>query len=64
MAYSIVTTWYRREGERKVPMGIDGQQLRFSSTQYSNAGYYVCRVYVSAIDIKIERTVEFIVTGK
>ena len=64
MAYGIVTTWYRGEGESKFPMNIVGQQLRFSSTQYSDAGYFVCRVYVSAIDIKIERTVEFIVTGK
>ena len=61
--YSIVTTWFRGQGESKISLGVESSQLLFESTRHSDAGNYTCQVYLSAIDIKIERTVEFVVTG-
>ena len=33
-------------------------------TNHSHQGLYTCQVYISSVDIKIEKIVEFLVAGK
>jgi hypothetical protein len=56
----LVYKWFRGSGERRVP--LEGRP-EFVSTNPSHQGNYTCQVYISTVDIKIEKIVEFLVIG-
>ena len=58
--YLIIYKWFRGSGENRVP--LEGRP-EFVSISYSHQGLYTCQVYISSVDIRIEKIVEFLVTG-
>ena len=56
----IVYKWFRGSGKDRVR--LEGRP-EFVNTNYSHQGIYTCQVYISSVDIKIEKIVEFLVTG-
>ena len=56
----IIYKWFRGSRESRVP--LEGWP-EFLSTNYSHQGLYTCQVYISSVDIRIEKIVEFLVTG-
>ena len=57
----IIYEWFRGSGGSKVP--LKGWP-EFLKTNHSHQGLYTCQVYISSVDIKIEKIVEFLVAGK
>ena len=56
----IIYKWFRGSGRSKVL--LEGQP-EFLRINHSHQGFYTCQVYISSVDIKIEKIVEFLVTG-
>lgn len=59
--YAIIFNWFRGQGENKTSLE---RNVQFESTRLSHSGQYTCEVYISAMDIRIERLVEFYVIGE
>lgn len=59
----IVYKWFRGSGKDRVRLEGRPERLEFVNTNYSHQGIYTCEVYISSVDIKIEKIVEFLVIG-
>ena len=58
----LIYKWFRGYGEGRVPLDLEGSP-KFVSVNHSHQGLYTCQVYISSLDIRIEKVVEFLVTG-
>ena len=58
--YLINYKWFRRYEEIKAH--LKGWP-EFERTNSSNEGHYICQAYISSMDIRIEKMVEFQITG-
>ena len=58
----IIYKWFRSSGETRV-LRAERSELEFESTNRAHEGLYTCQVYISSMDIRIEKTVEFQVIG-
>ena len=57
----VIITWFSGRTETRTLLG---RWPEFNTTEHNHGGLYTCLVHVSRIDIRIEKTVEFIVLGK
>ena len=58
----LIYKWFRGYGESKEPLDLEGSP-EFVSVNHSHQGFYTCQVYISSLDIRIDKVVEFLVTG-
>ena len=61
-ANMVIYKWFRGSGETRVLLA-ERSELEFESTNRAHEGLYTCQVYISSMDIRIEKTVEFQVIG-
>ena len=59
--FVIEFSWYRGQGPDKT--NLQGRP-QFENTHISHEGLYTCEVLISAMDIRIEKTINFTVIGK
>ena len=59
--FGIVFTWYKGEGASEQALSV---RPEFESTDISHEGVYTCEVDISAIRIKINKTINFKVIGE
>ena len=61
-ANMVIYKWFRGSGETRILLA-ERSELEFESTNRAHEGLYTCQVYISSMDIRIEKTVEFQVIG-
>ena len=57
----VIIKWIRGQRESGKLLG---RWAEFNPTEHNHGGLYTCLVYVSRIDVRMEKRVQFIVLGK